>query len=241
MPAATYLELEKKYGLQPLPDSVMRLTQLVARQNADLDQIGKLISTDPVLSQRLLRAANPRAASEEDYSATTVEEALMRTGVACVLLLAMSTPLADALLKTFQTMLGWKLVGCRPGTLEALTGQHVACKIGFAGKANGEVYLRLSANTARLIAAGILGLPPEALTNDAEVDDTMGELLNICTGNFKSNLCDAGLECKLQPPQVRRTSETEDELADGGGRERMAFQAPNVNLFVNLHVNPFNE
>ena len=38
-----------------------------------------------------------------------------------------------------------------------------------------------------------------------EIRDVAGELLNIMTGNFKSNLCDAGLDCKLQPPEVTLT------------------------------------
>jgi CheY-specific phosphatase CheX len=239
--ATSYKELERKYGLEPLPDSVLRLTQLVARQDSDLDEIGKVISQDQALTKRLLRAANPRAKTEEDYVATTVEEALMRTGVGCVLLLAMGTPLTVALHKTFQTMLGLKLESINPKSVETPAGEHVSCKIGFSGKSVGEVHLRLSADCARRVAAGILGLKPEELTDPAEVNDTMGELLNICTGNFKSNLCDAGLDCKLQPPKVSRSREFTTETLPGGGLERMAFQAANILLFVDVSVNPWNE
>lgn len=87
----------------------MRPTRLVTRHDADLEQIGKVIELDPVHTQRLLRSANPSASCEDDYTATTAEDALMRTSLGCVPLLGMSTPLALALVKTSQTMLNLKL------------------------------------------------------------------------------------------------------------------------------------
>src|SRR5690349_16133692 len=107
--ASLYKEVAARYGLEPVPQSVARLTQLVSEQDADLEKIAKVIEQDPALTARLLRAANPRADDEADYGITTVEDALMRTGIGCVLLLAMGAPLAHALAKTFQTMLGSKL------------------------------------------------------------------------------------------------------------------------------------
>src|SRR5581483_5537228 len=109
-----YQELAKRYGFAPVPDSVMRLTELVARQEADLDLISKAITKEAALTARLLRAANPRAETEADYQITNVEEALMRIGIGCVLLLAMGTPLSLALVKTFQTMLAMKLENVHP-------------------------------------------------------------------------------------------------------------------------------
>ena len=65
-PIDTHRELEKKYGLHALPESVLRPTRLVTRQDADLEQIGKVIELDPVLTQCLLRSANPSASYEDD-------------------------------------------------------------------------------------------------------------------------------------------------------------------------------
>ena len=62
-----YNEVAARYGLEPVPESVIRLTQLVAEQDADLDKIAKVIEQDKALTARLLRAANPRADDEEDY------------------------------------------------------------------------------------------------------------------------------------------------------------------------------
>jgi len=238
---ANYKELAKRYGLAPLPDSVLQITQLLSRQDADLDQIAKVISKDAALTKRLLRAASPRSTSEDDYAVDTVEEALMRTGLGCVLLLAMGAPLTFALIKTFQTMLNLKLESVHPKSVDQFPGQHILCTIGFSGKAEGQVYLRMNRDGACKIAAGILGMKPEEFTNEAELNDTVGELLNIVTGNFKSNLCDAGLDCRLTPPSVSRSSDFHVKTIQGGGLERMAFQAGDIVIFVDVTVNPWSD
>ena len=115
----------------------------------------------------------------------------------------------------------------------------MARKIEFSGKASGKALLRLSDESAWLTAALILGVPAKELNDEAEVNDTIGEPLSICTGNFKSTLCDASLNCELHPPLAMRTSESDIETLPGGGLERMV--APDIQLFVNMTDTPFNE
>ena len=91
-------DIAKRYGLESIPESVKRLGILVSRPEATTEDVAKLISQDKELTARLLRAANPRAESEEDYGCTTVEEALQRTGMGSVLLVAMHDPLLRAVL-----------------------------------------------------------------------------------------------------------------------------------------------
>ncbi len=236
-----YKELARRYGLASVPESVTRLTQLVARQDSCVDEIVRVIEKDPGLSARLLRVANPRADDESEYTVGTVEAALMRNGIGCALLLAMGTPLSLALIKTFQTMLGMKLESVDVHQLDRLAGAHMRCSIGFAGKVVGHVYLRMSSASAKAIAAAILGLKPEELTDPDEIRDAAGELLNIMTGNFKSNLCDAGLDCKLQPPKVGMTDDVSTPVEPGGGLERLAFRTGEIEIFVEVTANPWAE
>jgi CheY-specific phosphatase CheX len=241
MPEASYNDLARKYGLDPIPDSVQRLTGMVASQDSDLDEISTLIDRDPGLKKRLLRLANPSALKEEDYELDTVESALFRQGIGAALLLAMGTPLAFALAKTFQTMLGIKLESVDARTLKPIDPPWVLGTIGFSGKAAGTVCVRLAASSATVIAATIFGMDPKELTNPTEINDAVGELCNIITGNFKSNLCDAGLDCKLEPPKVWRTSEAYTVVVPGGGLERMGFKAGNLVVLVDVGVNPWNQ
>jgi len=235
-----YKELARRYGIAATPESVSRLTQLVARQDCCVDEIVRVIEKDPGLSARLLRVANPGAADESEYMATTVDEALMRNGIGCALLLAMGTPLSLALIKTFQTMLSLKLESVDVHQLDSLEGTHMRGFISFSGKVTGHVYLRMSSATARAIAGAILGMKPEELSAD-EVRDAAGELLNIMTGNFKSNLCDAGLDCKLQPPKVGMTDDCSTPVEPGGGLERLAFRSDTLQIFVDVTANPWSD
>jgi chemotaxis protein CheX len=238
---ASYVELAERYGLAAIPESVSRLTKLVARQDADLDEITKVIQQDQALTQRLLRAANPRALSDADMDIDNVENALMRTGVGCVLLLAMGAPLTVALVKAFQTMLDMKIENVHPNSVNRFPGEHVLGTIGFSGRAEGEVFLSLSLEGSKNIASKILGIPPEEINPVTDVNDAVGEMLNIVTGNLKSNLCDAGLDCKLRPPEVTRVTGFKAQTIPGGGLERMAFRSPQLTMFVDVTVNPFAE
>ena len=237
----SYKDLAKRYGFEAVPPGVMQLTQLVARQDSDVDEIAKLISKDPGLRKRLLRVANPDAEDESQYSVDTVEDALMRNGIGCALLLAMGTPLVSALGKTFQLMLSTKLEMIDFASAPALEQEHLLGSIGFTGKAAGRVDLRMGMNSAIWVGAKVLGLQPSELTNPGDAEDAVGELLNIVTGNFKSNLCDAGLDCRLQTPQVSRVTELILPKVPGGGLERMAFRTPELVLFVDVAVNPWED
>lgn len=238
---ASYQELSRRYGFAPKPESASRLTQLVSRQDSDLDEIPRVINKDPSLQKRLLSIANPDAENELEYAVETVEEALMRNGVGCVLVLAMSTPLAQALIKSFQTMLSLKLENIDRNEGEPLDGEHLLGMIGFSGKVEGRVYLRMNLTSAKGIAAGIFGMSADELADTNEIKDAIGELLNIMTGNFKSNLCDAGLDCRLQTPDVKLTNDFQTPTVPGGGLERMAFRCGKIQLFVDVTANPWND
>jgi chemotaxis protein CheX len=236
--SANYNELAQRYGLEPIPSSVARLTKLVSRQDADLEEITAIIKQDKALALRLLRAANPGSKSDTELEINSVEDALMRTGISCVLVIAMGAPLTFALIKTFHTMLGIKLESVHPGSINRFSGEHMLGTIRFSGKAEGKVFLSLSNQDARKIAAKEVGLSPEELTS-GDIDDAIGELLNIIAGNLKSNLCDAGLDCALQTPQITHTESFLPQCVPGGSVERMAFQGQQLTLFVDVSVNPF--
>ncbi len=235
-----YKEYARRYGIAATPESVSRLTQLVARQDSCVDEIARVIEKDPGLTARLLRVANPRATDESEYTVGTVDQALMRNGIGCALLLAMGTPLSLALTKTFQTMLSLNLESVDVHQLDNLEGEHMRGSIGFSGKVTGHVYLRMSSASAKAIAAGILGLDAAGLGPD-EIRDAAGELLNIMTGNFKSNLCDAGLDCKLQPPKVGMTADLHTPIEPGSGLECLAFRTGKIQIFIEVTANPWSD
>lgn len=235
---ATAEQIASSIGLEAVPENVRSLTSLVSRQDAPMDDIAKLICKDKELTARLLRAANPRASSEDEYNVTSVDAALMRAGVGCALLLAMSDPLIRAVKRTFQTMIGIELRDCAPGVLVPLEKEHLIGEVSFEGKATGCVNLRLSPGSAGGVAATVLGFATEEA---ADVNDVIGELSNMVVGNFKSNLCDAGLSCKLNPPKIGRTNEFKLRAQSGGLAERTGFRGGDIEIFVDILVNPWND
>lgn len=239
-PATKNAELVKRFGLAPLPESVVRLTQLVARRDAVAEDVAKVIQQDKALVARLLKAANPRAECEEDYGCTTVEDALARIGMSWVLLLAMADPLNRAVHNAFSTLFGVDLKPMLPGTAVPFEDEHVRGEVAFSGRATGVVHIRMQPAAATALAAKLLGLKPEEL-DDAAVHDVIGELNNIVAGNFKSNLCDAGLECKLSPPQIARTTEFELFRPDGNVAERAGFRSEELDVFIDISVNPWTD
>ncbi len=221
--------------------SLKLLTQLISNCGANTEKIARLLLQDHELTEGLLRAANPRASCKEDYVATTVEEALQRTGLSSALVLAMSSPLVAAITNTFQTMLAMELKSMKSCSLHVFEGEHLLGEVSFAGKATGFVHVRLPVNAHLIIAERLLGLTPADLTDTTIADDVVGELCNMIAGNFQSNLCDAGLDCKLSTPKIARVRDFKLRVVDGGTAERHGFTAAEFNVFADLSVNPWSQ
>jgi CheY-specific phosphatase CheX len=236
-------DVVKNYGLEPISPSVGQLTQLVAKQNAPLDELAQIVRDDRALTARLLRAANPAATKPEEYTITTVNQALMRNGLRSFFLLAMGDPIVRAVGKTCRTMLGMdKVAMVNVKSVEPLQGEHVLGEVEFDGQAHGAVHFRMSMRGARFMAGRLLGIEnPAEMLESATIDDVVGELANITAGNLHSNLRDAGLDVKLCPPKISRTSDFRARCVPGGCTERMTFVMPSLTLFVDLSVNPWNE
>ena len=234
-------DMARKFGLESVPESVRRLTAMISKRGANMEDFAKIVSQDADLSARLLRAANPRASCPADYRTTTVEDALQRIGMSFALLLAMSDPLIRAIHNTFQTMLSMELKALLPKELTPFQQEHVLGEVTFAGKTTGLVHLRLPSAAIPLFGERLLGLTAEDIADPAIANDVIGEMCNMIVGNFKSNLCDAGLECKLSAPKITRTADFKLQIVNGGTSERYAFRAKELDFFTDLSVNPWVE
>jgi CheY-specific phosphatase CheX len=232
--------ITRQFGIESIPESVHRLNHLIAKRDASIEDFAKLVSQDKELAARVLQAANPRAETVEDYTTTTVEDALQRTGMSSALLLAMTDPLLRAVTNTFHTMLAIGLKTVASGMAAPLNGTHQLGEVTFVGKATGLVHLRLPPSVIPLLGERLLGLSREDFADPAVANDVVGELCNIIVGGFKSNLCDAGLNCKLMPPKITTTSDFKLRVVEGGTSQRHAFKAQELAFYVDLSVNPWS-
>lgn len=81
-------------GQLPSPKGVaLAIMEVCSRDDATLEEVARIVQTDPALSSRLLRKAN--AAGQGGRAVASVKDAVMRLGMNTVRLLAMSFSLVD--------------------------------------------------------------------------------------------------------------------------------------------------
>jgi chemotaxis protein CheX len=85
-----------------------------------------------------------------------------------------------------------------------LTG--VSGSISITGpKVSGVVYLNFPGEISQKVSQRIMG--SDTPLSESEVNDVVGELTNMVTGNLKSKLADKGFNCQLSIPTVIRGKE----------------------------------
>jgi CheY-specific phosphatase CheX len=140
------------------------------------------------------------------------------------------------LVDVFETMLSMP-VALRPGVPQPNFDSRVTGSVGFAGdKVNGAIYLHMSAPFAVTVAAAMLGLKPEEISDDNEVNDVVGEATNMITGGLKSWLCDSGAECAMSTPAIIRGQSFSIEPMPDVARECLVFAHGQDFVVVEIHI-----
>jgi len=220
-----------KFKLSPLPENVLRLGKLVQGFNKHSALIAEIILSDEKLSKRVVQIANR---GEGTGTKEEVESAVLRLGVDLINMVVMTELIVHALNKTFTTMLRTPL---EPRDEISVLGDRVWGMIHFKGSANGRVVIGIPVSAAEWIVSQFLG---EAAPEDPMeiVQDVVGEMLNIVGGNFKSNLCDAGVDCTLSVPSVEVREFAKLTIGDDEKRQTLYFQADRLMLSLDLLINP---
>jgi CheY-specific phosphatase CheX len=230
-------DLRKRFALQPLPSGVGKIAGILEnKEKATINQLTRILDADRVMTQRLIMAAYPKAANREG---ATIQSATARLGLNRVILMLVGEMLTQSVVETFDTMLaisletddGVKFPNPRDGLLMG--------SVKFNGKANGEVTLAFSSFLGVLIAARSLGgniedkYPPEV------INDAVGEMVNIITGNLQSRLADAGMPSEVALPEVKIQTVFPTVTILGGDNDRFYFKYGTYSLGVNLCIAPF--
>lgn len=140
------------------------------------------------------------------------------------------------LMDVFETMLAMKAVRVATTELPPFDGR-VTGSVGFAGEnVNGAVYLHLSAPFANQVAAAMLGITPEEISAESEVNDVVGEATNMITGGLKSWLCDAGADCAVSTPAIIRGTAYSIEPMPEVAREFLVFDCGTNRMVVEIHI-----
>jgi CheY-specific phosphatase CheX len=202
------------------------LVGLISQPEANLGEIARVINQAPALRADLLRIANNENRAEDGNRITTVEAALQRYGIACVVVLVIRQPIAEALIKTFHTMFALRLDSRNPRETPPLQGEHLLGTMSFSGNTSVRIFLRMSRDSG----IRILGVPP------AQLMDATKQMVNIMSGNFKANLRATGLEFQLGSPQVASVNQFALPIQRPGdtSTEHLAFSDGDIQLFLDL-------
>jgi len=140
------------------------------------------------------------------------------------------------LVDVFETMLSMPVTLQKDSAMPHFDGR-VTGSVGFAGeKVTGAIYLHMSAPFAAAVAAGMLGLKPEEITDDNEVNDVVGEATNMVTGGLKSWLCDSGADCAMSTPAIIRGTSFAIEPMPDVQRECLVFAFEKNFVVVEIHI-----
>jgi len=140
------------------------------------------------------------------------------------------------LVDVFETMLSMKAVRVSGGGMPVFEGR-VSGSVGFAGEhVTGAVYLHLSESFSNQVAAAMLGITPEEITSENEVNDVVGEATNMITGGLKSWLCDGGADCAVSTPAIIRGTAYSIEPMPEVARECLVFECARHLIVVEIHI-----
>jgi chemotaxis protein CheX len=111
------------------------------------------------------------------------------------------------MLRQDATLVNATLADAANNSLTSLgAAPYIIGNVGFAGDANGLVYLCFTDEFARYAAGHILGMSAGEIEMHGYevVKDVIGEITNMTTGGFKNALADYGFPCKLSLPTIVR-------------------------------------
>jgi chemotaxis protein CheX len=110
--------------------------------------------------------------------------------------------------------------------------------VGFAGMANGLIYLCFSDDFAKIATARILGMAlAEVEMHGVEVvNDAIGEITNMTVGGFKNALCDIGFPCKLSLPTIVRASNLSVASVKSAHRHIFHFECVGHRIIADIQM-----
>lgn len=138
----------------------------------------------------------------------------------------------SAVTEVFDTMLDMAIAStdARP---ESNAGQsRIVGSVSLSGRVRGRVNIEVLEPFSRRMAAAMLDMAPDEIDGMEEITDVIGEVCNMISGSLKSDLCDAGLPCRLSPPSFTTGTDFTMENLYLSRQERFDFHCANAPVVV---------
>jgi len=150
--------------------------------------------------------------------------------------LDLSSITINATKQVFKTMLSMEIDPLPSGSIGKVSGNRVVGSVGFAGVVIGNIYIHVPGGFAKEMAAAMLGMEPEEMEDEEEVNDVIGEVSNMIGGDLKSRLCDAGFPCQLSIPNITRGTDFHIDTIGWMRHERIGFNKGNNPMVVEVFI-----
>lgn len=117
--------------------------------------------------------------------------------------------------EAFDTMISLPLERVEEQDTIQYNGLLLAATITFTGHIKGSLILLCSAGCAKKIARAMLMLEEDQPIEENEMNDALGEVVNLAIGGFKSRLLTIGDEIKISIPTVTKGRDMRPILGTG--------------------------
>lgn len=138
--------------------------------------------------------------------------------------------------EVFDKMLSMPIKQITISPTDSIEGSKVVGSVSFAGAILGSVNIHIPNQLSKVLAAGMLGLSPEEIETEEEVNDVVGEMSNMIGGYLKSRFCDAGFPCELSIPSVTKGSDFKVESLKWDTHEKYGFQPDGGKIIVEVFL-----
>ena len=142
--------------------------------------------------------------------------------------------IVDSVTEVFDTMLSMDIQYFEQVSQSYLYGDRILGSVNLVGALMGIVNIQVSQEFSREITCAMLGIENEELEGIDEIKDVVGEVCNMVGGNLKSNLCDAGLACKLSTPVLTTGKDYQCNTRDMERNEYLTFYHDEHTILVEV-------
>ena len=143
----------------------------------------------------------------------------------------------SAVAEVFDTMLDMEIVSADAAP-ESQSGQsRILGSVSLSGRVRGRVNIEVLEPFSRNMAAAMLDMEPDDFESMDEITDVIGEVCNMISGSLKSDLCDAGLTCRLSPPSFTTGTDFTMENLYLSRQERFDFHCAGAPVVVAVGLN----
>lgn len=140
----------------------------------------------------------------------------------------------DSITEVFDTMLSMDVEYIEQVGQSHLYGERMLGSVNLVGEVMGIVNIQIGRDCSREITCAMLGIEDDEIEGIDDIKDAIGELCNMVGGNLKSNLCDAGLTCKLSTPILTTGKDYHCNSRDMTRKEYMTFYQDKHAILVDV-------